>query len=107
MLVGVVLIAQGNGNSKAISRSNSKNRIATRKKRREKGSRAVPRGSKPHSYGESFSVSGLVCGNQKLMVIRIIASIVISINVDIIIILSHGVLRLSDWKSLVQYTKRI
>lgn len=40
---------QGRGSRSAISKSNSKNRIATRKNRREKGSRADPRGSKPHS----------------------------------------------------------
>lgn len=40
---------QGRGSRRAISRSNSKNRMAMRKNRREKGRRAVPRGSKPHS----------------------------------------------------------
>lgn len=45
----------GRGRSRAISRSNSRNRMATRKKRNEKGRRAVPRGSNPHSYGDSFS----------------------------------------------------
>lgn len=42
-------VAHGRGRSRAISRSNSKNRIATRKNRMENGSRADPRGSKPHS----------------------------------------------------------
>lgn len=36
-----------------------------RKNRREKGSRAEPMGSKPHSYGESFSWSGVIWGSQK------------------------------------------
>ena len=49
---------QGRGSSRAISRSKRRKRIATRKNRREKGSRADPRGSNPHSYGESFSWSG-------------------------------------------------
>lgn len=40
---------QGRGRRRAISRSKRRNRIATRKNRREKGSRADPSGSKPHS----------------------------------------------------------
>lgn len=40
---------QGRGSSKAISRSNKRKRIATRKNRRENGRRAEPSGSKPHS----------------------------------------------------------
>ena len=39
----------GRGRRRAISRSNRRNRIATRKKRREKGKRAEPSGSNPHS----------------------------------------------------------
>lgn len=39
--------------------------MATRKNRSEKGRRAEPRGSNPHSYGESFSESGFICGSQK------------------------------------------
>lgn len=39
----------GSGRRRAISRSKRRKRIATRKKRSEKGSRAVPNGSKPHS----------------------------------------------------------
>lgn len=45
---------QGRGRRRAISRSKRRKRIATRKNRMEKGRRADPRGSKPHSYGESF-----------------------------------------------------
>ena len=41
--------AQGRGRRSAISRSKRRKRIATRKNRREKGSRAEPTGSKPHS----------------------------------------------------------
>ena len=48
--------AHGSGNSSAISRSNSKNVIATRKNFMENGRRADPRGSNPHSYGLAFSV---------------------------------------------------
>ena len=48
--------AHGSGRSNAISRSNNKNVMATRKNFMEKGRRADPRGSKPHSYGPAFSV---------------------------------------------------
>lgn len=41
--------AQGRGSSSAISRSNSKNVMATRKNFMEKGRRADPIGSNPHS----------------------------------------------------------
>lgn len=44
-----VCVAQGRGRSSAISRSKSKNVIATRKNFMEKGIRAEPIGSKPHS----------------------------------------------------------
>lgn len=63
---------QGRGRSSAISRSNRRKRIATRKKRREKGRRADPSGSNPHSYGESFSWSGVICGSQKEIIARIV-----------------------------------
>lgn len=39
----------GRGSRRAISKSNRRKRMATRKNRREKGRRAVPSGSKPHS----------------------------------------------------------
>lgn len=45
---------QGRGRRRAISRSNRIKRIAIKKKRKEKGRRAEPSGSKPHSYGDSF-----------------------------------------------------
>jgi len=62
---------QGRGRRSAISRSNKRKRIATRKKRSEKGSRAEPSGSNPHSYGESFSESGFICGSQNETMVRI------------------------------------
>lgn len=40
---------QGKGNRRAISKSNKRNKMATKKKRIEKGRRALPMGSKPHS----------------------------------------------------------
>ena len=42
-------IAHGSGSRRAISKSKRRNKIATRKNRMEKGSRADPRGSNPHS----------------------------------------------------------
>lgn len=51
----VVWIAHGRGSNKAISKSNSRNVIATRKNFIEKGSRAELVGSNPHSYGFAFS----------------------------------------------------
>lgn len=47
--------AQGRGNRSAISKSNSKKVMATRKNFIEKGRRADPIGSNPHSYGLDFS----------------------------------------------------
>lgn len=44
--------------------------MATRKKRNEKGRRADPRGSKPHSYGESFSWSGVIRGSQNETIVK-------------------------------------
>lgn len=41
--------AHGRGKSRAISRSNSRNVIATRKNFMENGRRADPMGSNPHS----------------------------------------------------------
>lgn len=54
--------AVGKGNRSAISKSNRRNNIATKKNRKEKGSRADFSGSKPHSYGEFFSLSPLRLG---------------------------------------------
>lgn len=54
-LVLLAWIAQGKGRSNAISRSNRRNVIATKKNFIENGKRAEPTGSKPHSYGLVFS----------------------------------------------------
>ena len=51
------VIAAGRGNRRAISKSKRRNRIATRKNRKENGRRADFKGSNPHSYGELFSLS--------------------------------------------------
>lgn len=56
--------------------------LLLRKNRIENGSRADPRGSNPHSYGDSFSWSGFIWVSQKFSVIRIILRIreVVSMN---------------------------
>lgn len=60
MIIGVLMsgycIAHGSGRSSAISRSNRRKVIATRKNFIEKGRRAELMGSNPHSYGLAFSV---------------------------------------------------
>ena len=44
--------------------------LLLRKNGIENGSRADPRGSNPHSYGDSFSESGAVWASQKFREIR-------------------------------------
>lgn len=51
------LIIRGAGRRRTISISNTRNKTASKKNRREKGSRAEDLGSKPHSKGEAFSRS--------------------------------------------------
>lgn len=46
-----------------------------RKNRIENGSRAEPRGSNPHSYGDSFSVSGAIWASQKFRVVNTVLRI--------------------------------
>lgn len=80
--------AHGNGSSRAISRSNSKNKMATRKNRIENGSRADPSGSNPHSYGDSFSESGFVCASQKFNVVRMALRMKEEISINRIIFIT-------------------
>lgn len=79
----VVWIAHGRGSSRAISRSNSKNVIATRKNFIEKGRRAELVGSNPHSYGFAFSEYRFIWGSQNAIETRMrdrVILIVIIIN---------------------------
>lgn len=55
-----MLKTEAKGNNKVISTSKIKKITAIRKNRKEKGSRADPLGSNPHSYGEFFSRSEIV-----------------------------------------------
>lgn len=85
VVVGVLSWSpHGRGRRRAISRSKRRNKIATRKKRSEKGRRAVPKGSKPHSYGDNFSLSGLRFGSQNVKVKRIREMRVVMAMADII-----------------------
>lgn len=55
-----ILNVDATGKSKVISTSKIRKITAIRKNRKEKGRRADPLGSKPHSYGEFFSRSRIV-----------------------------------------------
>ena len=66
----VVCEAHGSGRSSAISRSKRRNVMATRKNFIEKGRRADPMGSNPHSYGLVFSEYTFSWGSQNAMVTR-------------------------------------
>lgn len=55
VIISEYCIAHGRGRSSAISRSNRRKVIATKKNFIEKGSRAELIGSNPHSYGLAFS----------------------------------------------------
>ena len=52
------LDAVAHGNKNVISKSNTKKRIAIKKNLIEKGSPGAWKGSNPHSYTETFSLSG-------------------------------------------------
>lgn len=83
MLVEVIVEAMGK--SRVISTSKIKKITAIRKNRNEKGSRADPLGSNPHSYGEFFSRSIIVFfakrveRNITIKVIKIVINVIVSI----------------------------
>ena len=56
----IKLEEQDQGNKYDISRSNTKNNIAIKKNLIEKGFPGEWNGSKPHSYTETFSLSGFL-----------------------------------------------
>lgn len=82
IFVGVIWAAHGVGKSRAISRSNRRKRMATRKNRIEKGRRAEPSGSNPHSYGESFSASGKLMGSQNPTIIKMVDRVIVMIIIS-------------------------
>ena len=63
-------------------------RLLLRKKRIENGSRADPRGSKPHSYGDSFSESGLVWASQKFSDVRMMVRMNDSVSINVIMLIA-------------------
>lgn len=79
-------VAHGRGSNSAISRSNSKNVMATRKNFMEKGRRADPMGSNPHSYGLDFSVYVFNWGNQNAISTSKEARVILVNSVIIILI---------------------
>ena len=59
-----------------------------RKNRIENGSRADPRGSKPHSYGDSFSESGFVWASQRFSVIRTVLRVRDNVSMKVIMLIA-------------------
>ena len=59
-----------------------------RKNRIENGSRADPRGSKPHSYGDNFSWSGFIWVSHRLSVIRVMLRIREVVNISEIVFIA-------------------
>lgn len=103
----LVWAAHGSGKRRAISKSNSRNVTATRKNFIEKGSRADPMGSKPHSYGLDFSAYVFNWGSQNAIKTRIEDSeTLIIIVISIFIILPWILPGLADWKSAVLINTR-
>lgn len=105
----VVCEAHGSGRSSAISRSNSRNVMAIRKNFIEKGRRADPMGSNPHSYGLVFSEYAFNWGSQNAIVTSSVANVRLVKRASIRFIILFRILpKLTDWKSVVLInTKRI
>ena len=89
------------GRRRVISTSKIKKITAIRKNRREKGSRADPLGSNPHSKGEFFSRSIIVFFAKREAIIMTAAAIIKVIVMErkmMIIAFSRNLSRLSGWK---------
>ena len=101
--------AHGSGRRSAISRSNKRNVMATRKNFIEKGRRADPMGSNPHSYGLVFSEYAFSWGSQNAISTSREARVTFVSSVSIIFItLFRSLPKLIDWKSIVLLnTKRV
>lgn len=98
----VVCEAHGNGRSSAISKSKRRNVMATRKNFMEKGRRADPIGSNPHSYGLVFSEYTFNWGSQNAIVTSSVVSVRLVRRAIIrFIILFRIRPKLTDWKSVV------
>ena len=105
----VVCEAHGSGRRSAISRSNRRNVMATRKNFMENRRRADPIGSNPHSYGLVFSEYAFSWGSQNVMITSKVANVKLVRRANIrFIILFRVRPKLTDWKSAVLVdTKRI
>lgn len=97
-------IIEAIGNNSVISTSKIKKITAIKKNRNEKGNRAVPFGSKPHSKGEFFSRSEIVFFDKRDAIIitrvEINKIIVIAVN-KIIIVFSKVILSPIGWKPII------
>ena len=104
-----ILIIEARGKSNVISTSKIKKITAIKKNRSEKGKRAVPLGSNPHSNGEFFSRSDNVFFDNKEAIIitkvEIIRIIIVARN-NIIIVFSKIILDLLIGSQLYFYTKK-
>ena len=60
----IKLDEQDQGNKYDISRSNTRNNMAIKKNLIEKGLPGEWKGSKPHSYTDTFSLSGFLSDNK-------------------------------------------
>lgn len=67
--------AHGSGKRSAISKSKRRNVMATKKNFMEKGRRADPMGSNPHSYGLVFSEYTFSWGSQNAIITSSEASV--------------------------------
>lgn len=91
------------GSNNVISTSKIKKITAIRKNRNEKGNRADPLGSNPHSYGDLFSRSMIIFfdSNEARTIIIVANKIVIKI-IDVIIIIAYSkIFRLVGWKPTI------
>lgn len=97
----VKLIVEAIGKSSVISTSKIKKITAIKKNRREKGSRAEPLGSNPHSYGEFFSRSMMV------FFAKTVAKIITKVEINAVIKKIYNIKKITfskiispfDWKS--------
>ena len=105
----VVCKAHGSDRRSAISRSNRRNVMATRKNFMENRRRADPIGSNPHSYGLVFSEYAFSWGSQNAMITSRVANVKLVRRANIRYIIHFRVRpKLTDWKSAVLVdTKRI
>ena len=63
-------------------------RLLLRKNRIENGRRADPSGSKPHSYGDSFSESGLVWASQKFSAVKMVLRVRERVSINVIMLIA-------------------